>query len=32
MLMEFNMIAAETRAVEYQQHDVELIMPTKPTQ
>lgn len=26
------MIAAETRAVEYQQHDVELVMPIKPTQ
>ncbi|MVZ97198.1 hypothetical protein EUU23_05705 [Sphingorhabdus sp. IMCC26285] len=32
MLMDFNLIAAETRSVEYQQHDVDLVMPIKPTQ
>ena len=32
MLMEFNMMAAESRTVEYQQHDVELAIPVKPTQ
>lgn len=32
MLMEFNMIAAEARSVEYRQHDIELVMPIKSTQ